>query len=71
MRTVDCEYAISDERLREYAKIPEFECLRWLDERVRFTLMARGTKRITGKPSDWKQLRGVFRPAAAKQDKFS
>lgn len=41
MRTVDCEYTISEQRLRDYAKIPELERLRWLDELVRFTLMAR------------------------------
>ena len=41
MRIVDCAYTISEQRLREYAKIPELERLRWLDELARFTLMAR------------------------------
>jgi hypothetical protein len=41
MRTVDCAYTISEDRLREYAKVPYVERLRWLDELVRFTLMWR------------------------------
>jgi hypothetical protein len=41
MRIVDCAYTISEQRLREYAKIPELERLRRLDELVRFTLMVR------------------------------
>jgi hypothetical protein len=45
-RTVDCAYAISEERLREYAKVPEIERLRWLDELVRFTLMWRDAPTI-------------------------
>ncbi len=38
---IDCKYEISEERLRAYAKVPEIERLRWLDELVRFTLMFR------------------------------
>jgi hypothetical protein len=41
MRTVDCSYTISEERIRAYLEIPEIERLRWLDELVRFTLMWR------------------------------
>jgi hypothetical protein len=41
LRTVDCAYTISEERLLEYAKVPEIERLRWLDELVQFTLMWR------------------------------
>ena len=50
MRTVDCEYVISEERLREYASIPELDRLRWLDELVRFTLMARAAPEETPHP---------------------
>lgn len=39
MRQVDCSYTVTEEQLREYAKIPEIERLRWLDEMVRFTRM--------------------------------
>jgi hypothetical protein len=45
-RTVDCGYTITEERLREYAKVPEIERLRWLDELVRFTLMWRAAPTI-------------------------
>jgi hypothetical protein len=38
MRTVDCRYTISDERLLAYAQVPLIDRLRWLDELVRFTL---------------------------------
>lgn len=41
MRTVDCSYTISEERIRAYLAVPEIERLRWLDELVRFTLMWR------------------------------
>jgi hypothetical protein len=41
MRTVDCRYSISEERIRAYLQVPEIERLRWLDELVRFTLMWR------------------------------
>jgi hypothetical protein len=41
MRTVDCRYTISDERLRAYAQVPLIERLRWLDEIVRFTQLWR------------------------------
>jgi hypothetical protein len=41
MRTTDFSYTITEERLREYAKLPDVERLRWLDELVRFTLMWR------------------------------
>ena len=43
MRTVDCNYSISEERLREYAQVPLMERLRWLDELVLFTLLWRAT----------------------------
>jgi hypothetical protein len=46
MRTVDCTYAVSEERLREYAKVPAIERLRWLDELVRFTLLWRAAPRM-------------------------
>jgi hypothetical protein len=36
---MDFSYTITEERLREYAKIPDVEPLRWRDELVRFTLM--------------------------------
>lgn len=38
MRTVDCRYTISDERLLAYAQVPLLDRLRWLDELARFTL---------------------------------
>lgn len=41
MRTVDCRYTISDERLRAYAEVPLIDRLRWLDELVRFTQLWR------------------------------
>ena len=41
MRTVDCSYEISEERIRAYLAVPEIERLRWLDELVRFTMMWR------------------------------
>jgi hypothetical protein len=41
MRTIDCRYLISDERLRAYALVPLVDRLRWLDELVRFTLLWR------------------------------
>ena len=41
MRTIDLSYTISEARLREYAKVPDIERLRWLDELVRFTLQWR------------------------------
>lgn len=46
MRTVDCRYAITDERLRAYAKVPLIDRLRWLDELVRFTLLWREAPRV-------------------------
>jgi hypothetical protein len=49
MRTDDCAYTISEERLREYAKVPYVERLRWLDELVRFTLMWRAAP-VVGAP---------------------
>jgi hypothetical protein len=41
VRTVDCSYTISEERIRAYLEIPEIDRLRWLDELVRFTLLWR------------------------------
>jgi hypothetical protein len=55
MRTVDCRYTISDERLRAYAKVPLIDRLRWLDELVRFTQMWREAPRVEApnrRPSD-------------------
>ena len=46
MRTVDCRYTISDERLRAYAKVPLIDRLRWLDELVRFTQLWREAPRV-------------------------
>ena len=46
MRTVDCGYMISEERLRERANVPYVERLRWLDELVRFTLMWRAAPTV-------------------------
>ena len=46
MRTVDCRYTISDERLRAYARVPLLDRLRWLDELVRFTLLWREAPRV-------------------------
>jgi len=41
VRSVDCSYTISEDRIRAYLEVPEIERLRWLDELVRFTLMWR------------------------------
>ena len=46
MRTIDCSYTISDERLRAYARVPLLERLRWLDELARFTLLWREAPRV-------------------------
>jgi hypothetical protein len=46
MRTVDCRYMISDERLQAYARVPLLDRLRWLDELVRFTLLWREAPRV-------------------------
>jgi len=46
MRTIDCHYTISDERLRAYAQVPLIDRLRWLDELVRFTLLWRAAPRV-------------------------
>jgi hypothetical protein len=46
MRTVDCSYTISEERIRAYLEVPELERLRWLDELVRFTLMWRAAPAV-------------------------
>jgi hypothetical protein len=46
MRTIDCHYTISDERLRAYARVPLLDRLRWLDELVRFTLLWREAPRV-------------------------
>ena len=46
MRTVDCRYTISDERLQAYALVPLVDRLRWLDEIVRFTLLWREAPRV-------------------------
>jgi hypothetical protein len=46
MRTIDCHYTISDERLQAYALVPLVDRLRWLDELVRFTLLWRAAPRI-------------------------
>ena len=46
MRTVDCSYTISEDRIRAYLEVPEIERLRWLDELVRFTLMWRAAPEI-------------------------
>lgn len=48
MRTVDCHYTISDERLRAYAAVPLLDRLRWLDELVQFTQMWRAAPREAG-----------------------
>jgi len=45
MRTIDCRYSISDERLQAYALVPLVDRLRWLDELVRFTLLWREAPR--------------------------
>ena len=50
MRTVDCRYTISDERLEAYALVPLIDRLRWLDELVRFTLLWRAAPRA--EPAD-------------------
>ena len=47
MRTVDCSYTISEERIRAYLAVPEIERLRWLDELVRFTLMWRAAPEVS------------------------
>ena len=46
MRTVDCSYTISDERLRAYAQVPLLDRLRWLDELARFTMLWREAPRV-------------------------
>ena len=46
MRTVDCRYTISDERLRAYARVPLVDRLRWLDELARFTMLWREAPRV-------------------------
>jgi len=46
MRTIDCRYTISDERLRAYAQVPLMDRLRWLDELVRFTMLWREAPRV-------------------------
>lgn len=46
MRTIDCRYTISDERLQAYALVPLVDRLRWLDELVRFTLLWREAPRV-------------------------
>jgi hypothetical protein len=46
MRTIDCHYTISDERLRAYALVPLMDRLRWLDELVRFTMLWREAPRV-------------------------
>ncbi len=51
MRTIDCRYTITDERLRAYALIPLVDRLRWLDELVRFTLLWREAPRVEVKES--------------------
>jgi hypothetical protein len=43
-RRVDCSYTISDDRLREYARVPLLDRLRWLDELCRFTLAWRAAQ---------------------------
>jgi hypothetical protein len=47
MRTVDCSYMISDERLRAYAQVPLLDRLRWLDELARFTQLWRAAPRVS------------------------
>ena len=46
MRTVDCHYTISDERLWAYARVPLLDRLRWLDELTRFTILWREAPRV-------------------------
>lgn len=46
MRTIDCSYETTEERVRAYLQIPEIDRLRWLDELVRFTLMVRAAPTI-------------------------
>ena len=46
MRTVDCSYTISDERLRAYACVPLVDRLRWLDELAHFTMLWRQSPRV-------------------------
>ena len=41
MSKIDYEYETSEERVRAYLKIPEIDRLKWLEEIVAFTLMAR------------------------------
>jgi hypothetical protein len=43
---------ITEERLREYAKVPDVERLRWLDELVRFTLMWRAAPALKRRGPD-------------------
>ncbi len=49
MRTIDCSYETTEERLRAYLRVPEIERLRWLDELVRFTLMFRQAPLVESK----------------------
>jgi hypothetical protein len=46
MRTIDCHYTISDERLLAYARVPLLDRLRWLDELTRFTMLWREAPRV-------------------------
>ena len=41
MAKIDYEYETTEERVRAYLKVPEIECLRWLENLSAFTLMAR------------------------------
>lgn len=41
MRTIDCSYTITDERLIAYARVPLVERLRWLEELACFTQLWR------------------------------
>lgn len=41
MRTLDCDYEISEDRIRAWLAVSELDRLRMLEEFVRFTLMWR------------------------------
>ena len=50
MRTIDCTYTTTIEKIRAYQAIPVIERLRMLDELVRFTLMMRASASTSAKP---------------------
>jgi hypothetical protein len=52
MRTIDCGYRISDDRLRAYAQVPLLDRLRWLDDLARFTQLWRAAPRVDVPPPE-------------------